>query len=159
MTLNKVMPVLCAFSLAACGSSSPLTTTDSGTGDVIDCSTDPRVSQYAPNLTAKSQSGALTYILLSSDPAPPAAENNTWSMKITNDAGVAQPNVTATVVPFMPDMGHGTSIVPSMTSNGDGTYSVTPLYLFMAGIWSITFTTTPASGPTDSAAFFFCIEG
>jgi hypothetical protein len=36
---------------------------------------------------------------------------------------------------------------------------VTPLYLFMAGIWSITFTTTPASGPTDSAAFFFCIEG
>ena len=58
----------------------------------------------------------------------------------------------------MPDMGHGTSIVPSMTSNGDGTYAVQPLYLFMAGVWSITFT-RPASGISDSAAFFFCVEG
>ncbi len=60
----------------------------------------------------------------------------------------------------MPDMGHGTSIVPSMTANSDGTYTVQPLYLFMAGVWSITFTTVPASGPGDSAVFFFfCVEG
>jgi hypothetical protein len=80
-------------------------------------------------------------------------------MRITNTAGVNQANVAATVLPFMPDMGHGTSITPSMTANADGTYTVQPLYLFMAGVWSVTFTTVPASGPSDSAVFFFCVEG
>jgi hypothetical protein len=160
MNPKAMVSLACAISLVACGSSTGgPTPVDGGSGTVIDCSTDPRVSQYAPNLSVNSASGALDFILLSSTPAPPAAENNVWSIRITNDAGVSQPDVTATVLPFMPDMGHGTSIVPSMTSNGDGTYAVQPLYLFMAGIWSITFTTTPASGPSDSAAFFFCVEG
>jgi hypothetical protein len=160
MSTKLLVSCFCAVSLAACGSSTPppavVTPTDAG---FIDCTTDPRVLQYAPNLTVTSASGALDFILLNSNPAPPAAETNVWAMKITNSSGVSQPDVTANVVPFMPDMGHGTSIVPSMTSNGDGTYAVQPLYLFMAGVWTITFTTVPASGPSDSAVFFFCVEG
>jgi hypothetical protein len=160
MSAKPMFPLFAALSLAACGSSSQPNNvvtppTDAG---FIDCTNDPRVSQYAPNLSVKSATGDLVYILLSSTPAPPAAETNVFSIKITDGSGVAQPNITGTtVVPFMPDMGHGTSIVPSMTSNGDGTYSVQPLYLFMAGIWSITF--TPASNINDTAAFFFCVEG
>ena len=158
MSAKTVASLCCAVSLAGC-SSAVLTPADAGNNVVIDCTKDPRVLQYAPNLSVKSASGALDFILLNSNPAPPAAETNVWSMKITNSTGASQPNVTATVVPFMPDMGHGTSIVPSMTSNGDGTYTVQPLYLFMAGVWTITFTTVPASGPSDSAVFFFCVEG
>jgi hypothetical protein len=151
--------LLFAVSLTACGSSTLTSTPDAGGGDVIDCATDKRVAQYAPNLSVTSASGALNFILLNSNPAPPATGTNVWSMRITNTGGVSQPNVAATVVPFMPDMGHGTSVVPSMTANADGTYTVQPLYLFMAGVWSVTFTTTPESGPSDSAAFFFCVEG
>jgi hypothetical protein len=156
----KIMSKLfCAFSLAACGSSAVLTPTDAGNNQVIDCTKDPRVATYAPNLSVTSASGALDFILLSSNPAPPASETNVWLMRITNTSGVNQPDLVANVLPFMPDMGHGTSIVPSMTPNTDGTYTVQPLYLFMAGVWSITFTTVPASGPSDSAVFFFCVEG
>jgi hypothetical protein len=161
MRTGTLMSVCSALCLAAC-SSSPTTPPDNDAGDsgvLIDCTNDPRVLQYAPNISVKSASGNLDFILMSSDPAPPASETNVWAMKITDGSGVPQTNVVATVLPFMPDMGHGTSIVPSMTSNGDGTYSVQPLYLFMAGVWSITFTTVPASGPSDSAVFFFCVEG
>ena len=158
MSAKPLASFFCAVSLAACGSSTVTPPADAG-NVVIDCTKDPRVAQYAPNLTVTSASGALDFILLNSNPAPPAAETNVWSIKITSSSGVSQPNITATVLPFMPDMGHGTSIVPSMTSNGDGTYAVQPLYLFMAGVWTITFTTVPASGPSDSAVFFFCVEG
>ncbi len=158
MHRKTLLVMVGAFCLAACGSS-PTGLTPVDAGNFIDCTHDPRVSQYAPNLTVKSTSGALNFVLLSSNPAPPAAETNVWSMRITNGTGVNQANVVANVLPFMPDMGHGTSITPSMSANSDGTYTVQPLYLFMAGIWSITFTTVPASGPSDSAVFFFCVEG
>lgn len=160
MSTKPVLPLIAALSLAACGSSGSPNNVVTPPNDAgfIDCTKDPRVSAYAPNLTVKSATGDLVYILLSSTPAPPAAETNVFSIKITDGSGVAQTNVTGTtIVPFMPDMGHGTSIVPSMTSNGDGTYAVQPLYLFMAGIWSITF--TPAANINDTAAFFFCVEG
>ena len=104
-------------------------------------------------------SGALDFVLLNANPGPPGIGTNVWTMKITTDAGVNQPNMAVGVVPFMPDMGHGTSVTASMNSNPDGTYTVKRLYLFMAGVWRVTFTTMPASGASDSADIFFCIEG
>jgi hypothetical protein len=162
MLAKTLLPLSCAFFLAACGSSTnppPKDTADAGDAGFIDCTHDPRVAQYAPNMSVTSASGALDFILVDSNPAPPASETNVWTMRITNSAGVSQPGVAATVLPFMPDMGHGTSITPSMAANADGTYTVQPLYLFMAGVWTVTFTTVPASGPSDSAVFFFCVEG
>jgi hypothetical protein len=41
----------------------------------------------------------------------------------------------------------------------DGTYQVTNVSLFMAGIWQFTFTVTPASGPADTVVFTFCVDG
>jgi hypothetical protein len=65
-----------------------------------------------------------------------------------------------TAKPFMPDHGHGSSVTPSVTPMGsDGTYQVTDLDLFMPGIWQVTLTITPASGPADSVVFSFCVDG
>jgi hypothetical protein len=57
----------------------------------------------------------------------------------------------------MPTMTHGTTPV-TITSNGDGTYTFTPLYFFMAGLWQVAIKAT--SGPdTDTTSFYFCVAG
>ncbi len=160
MLPKKLSLVFCAVSCAACGTSPGSSLTpDAGDAVVIDCAKDSRILTYAPNISVKSATGALNFSLIDSNPAPPASGTNVWSMRITNTSGVSQLNVAADVVPFMPDMGHGTSVTPEMTANADGTYTVQPLYLFMAGVWTVTFTTVLQSGQSDSAVFYFCIEG
>ena len=88
---------------------------------------------------------------------PPARGIDTWTLAITDTAKAPQKTETLTVLPYMPDHGHGTSIDASITNNGDGTYTVTPLYFFMPGVWQTTFTT--ATTPPDTAVFYFCVPG
>ena len=33
------------------------------------------------------------------------------------------------------------------------------IYLFMAGVWRVTFSTPPQAAQPDTANFFFCVEG
>jgi YtkA-like len=149
------------LALLSCGGGggSQSTPTDAG-ADVIDCSTDPRVALYKPNLTVTSASGALKFQLVASNPGPPARGTDTWNLMVTSAAGVAQPNLSLSVLPFMPDHGHGTSVDASVAATGGGNYTVAPLYFFMPGVWRTTFTSA-ASGSTaaDTAEFFFCIPG
>jgi hypothetical protein len=126
-------------------------------GDLITCQNDPRAMTYAPGLSVTSTSGTTKYVLLSADPAPPARGTDTWSIKITDAAGTAQPGLTVGVLPFMPDHGHGTSVNAAVTGGSGGTYSVTPLYFFMPGVWRITFWI--GSNQADVGEFFFCVPG
>jgi hypothetical protein len=138
--------------LVACGSHSSAP----DAGDVVNCQNDPRVFTYAPGMTVKSVSGAMTFALVQSVPAPPGRGNDTWTIHVTDSSGQTLPNLSLSVLPFMPDHGHGTSVTPGVTANGGGDYTVTPLYFFMPGVWRIRF--TPA-GSTDTADFWFCIPG
>jgi YtkA-like len=141
-----------------CGSSSggPGNTTPDA-GDLITCQNDPRAMTYASGLSVTSTSGTRKYVLLSANPAPPARGTDTWSIKITDAGGTAQPGLTVGVLPFMPDHGHGTSVNASVTANQDGTYTVAPLYFFMPGVWRITFWI--GSNQADVGEFFFCVPG
>ncbi len=153
-----VVPSLLLLALG-CGSSSggnPNQPTPDA-GDLITCQNDPRAMTYAPGMSVTSSSGSRKYVLLSADPAPPARGNDTWSMRITDAAGTAQPGLTVGVLPFMPDHGHGTSVAASVTANQDGTYTVTPLYFFMPGVWRISFWI--GQNQSDVGEFFFCIPG
>jgi hypothetical protein len=147
--------ILAAF-FGACGSSTA-TTPDAGV--LISCQNDPRAQTYAPNLTVTSDNASLKFVLVQSNPAPPSRGTDEWTLRITNPSGTALDNLAVTVVPFMPDHGHGTSVNATVTANADGTYTANPLYLFMPGVWRITFTTTPPGGASDTAEFFFCIAG
>jgi YtkA-like len=143
--------------VAGCGgSSSPGDTTDGG---VIDCSNDARAMKYAPGLSITSTGKQMKFTLLSSDPAPPARGNDTWKLSIANAAGQPLSGLNVSVLPFMPDHGHGTSVTPTVTANSDATYTVTPLYFFMPGVWQITFGTTPPGGTADTAVYYFCVPG
>jgi hypothetical protein len=146
--------LMIVLTMAACGGSSSPQTPDAG--DVIDCSTDARVFTYQAGMIVASASKALNFVLLQSIPGPPAKGNDTWTLKVTDAAGQPQANLSLSVLPFMPDHGHGTSVSASITNNHDGTYTVAPLYFFMPGVWRITFS---SASPADTAVFFFCVPG
>jgi hypothetical protein len=98
-------------------------------------------------------------VLVSATPAPPALNNNSWVVKVVDASGNPVPGVSfVSITPFMPDHGHGTSATPQAMPNGDGTFTVAPLYLFMAGLWQITIV-AEAGTQKDSVVYSFCVAG
>ena len=98
-----------------------------------------------------------TFVLVSSDPAPPANDNNTWIVQLLDASGQPVTSATFTAKATMPTMTHGTTPVTIM-SNGDGTYTFTPLYFFMAGLWQVAITAT-SGAQKDTTSFYFCVSG
>jgi hypothetical protein len=141
-------------------SSTSASSSSTGTPSQSACAKDPRAVLYASGVEAKATDGALTVHFMDASPSPPAKGNNVWTVQLL-DAG-AKPVNGATIVtrPFMPDHNHGSSIKPQATAKGqDGTYEITPVNLFMPGIWQITFTVTAPGGVDDSAVITFCVDG
>ncbi len=124
--------------------------------DTVSCG-DPRAQAYAPDMQVAGSGGVYTFVLVSSTPAPPADENNVFVVKLLDASGQPVTGATMTATPTMPQMSHGTSKV-TVTDNGDGTYTLQPLYLFMAGLWQVALTAQSGSSK-DHASFFFCVAG
>jgi hypothetical protein len=178
-------PLVCvcllgAATLAACGggssggpaatdSSAPVVVAPDGGDDAvgfdfdadtfIPCTGDPRGEHYAPGMSKLGPKGQLTVSLLSSDPGPPIKGNNTWTMLVADGTKAPIAGATLKVLPYMPDHNHGTIVKPVITALAEaGQYKVTPLYLFMPGIWEVTFTVSTPAGAQDAVVFRFCIE-
>jgi hypothetical protein len=129
----------------------------------VSCQDDPRVDIYTANLKKSGQNGVLTFVLAQSDPAPPAKGNNAFLIKIAGADGGALGGDLAVSLK-MPDHGHGTSVQPNVTFDPQaGSYTVTPLYFFMAGVWRVELDAydgaADAGTVIDSAVFYFCVEG
>jgi hypothetical protein len=118
------------------------------------------VSPYDAGLAASSQDGTLRAVLVGAAPAPPSVGMNTWTLSIEDATGAAIAGATLTIDPFMPDHGHGSPLVPVSTANADGTYTVSQLYFFMAGVWRVGVTAAQgdASAP-ETVDFFLCVGG
>ena len=151
---NRSIALLAAALFVACGGSSSSGGDDAGE---VNCQNDPRVLTYAPNVSVTSTAGGTKYALVSS-PAPPAKGNDTWTLHVTNaSSGQPMAGLNLGIKTLMPDHGHGSPTTPAITDKGGGDYTVTPLYLFMPGVWQITF--FPSATPADTAAFMFCVQG
>ena len=146
--------------LSACSSNSASPGQDSGAGDsgaVVSCN-DSREQTYTPNMQQAGASAVFTFVLVSSDPAPPANDTNTWVLQVLDASG--QPVKDATFPSLkitMPTMTHDTTPA-QVTNNGDGTYTFTPLYFFMAGLWQVAIAAQSGS-QKDTTSFFFCVAG
>jgi hypothetical protein len=123
------------------------------------CATDPRAESYAAGLAKPGGSGAFTFVLASAMPAPPSLYSNTWNVSVVDGSGQPVQNASVTTIKlYMPQMRHGSSVRPTITPNGNGTFTIAPLYFQMAGLWQITIT-AQANSMTDSAMFTFCVRG
>ena len=71
------------------------------------------------------------------DPPSPARGMNAAEYTIVDGAGQPVEGLALRVLPWMPDMGHGTSITPAVTAVGGGVFVVERLSLFMAGRWQL----------------------
>lgn len=136
--------------LAACSGSTP----DAG---VVGCETNPLAQTYAAGMKQGGDGNKLSFQLVSSDPGPPLRGTNVWELKVLDTANQPVTGATLTVTPFMPEHGHGSQVVPTITADGDS-YKITNLYLFMPGLWKVTIQATNGA-TTDSAAFTFCVAG
>lgn len=135
---------------------------DSGTaggGDGgIGCLGDPRADTYTANMEKPGDQGVFSFVLESSDPAPPVKGTNNWVLQVLDGSGAPVTGATIDVVPYMPDHGHGTSVTPQVSAGDNDDYNLDSLYLFMPGLWQVTIT-ADTGDQTDSVKYNFCIQG
>jgi hypothetical protein len=87
-------------------------------------------------------------------PQPPARGTNAVLLTITGATdGVARDGLEIDVKPWMPAMGHGTSIVPTVVPQTNGTYLITNVDLYMAGLWQLRLTISGSTEDNASPAF------
>src|SRR5262245_24301296 len=84
----------CLFVLGCSSNDPPGPSVDASTSGetpeeagTVSCEGAPNLDTYVANLTKAGKAG-LTFVLVSSDPAPPARGTNTWTLKI-DDASAA----------------------------------------------------------------------
>lgn len=118
----------------------------------------PETDDYVANLEKLGEGGLLTFTLVSSDPAPPARNDNRWVIGISDAAGAAVEGATLQPNPNMPQHGHGSNKRAEVSELGGGEYELNPVNLFMPGYWEVPVAVTTADGVTDSATFAFCVN-
>lgn len=120
------------------------------------CASDPRVETFTPGLTKNGPAGA-AFTILSATPSAVSQGLNDWNVRV-RDAGGTPIVGALTIASVMPDHGHGSPTVPTITANGDGTYAISGINLSMRGVWQVTLTIA-SSQMNDSASFDFCVDG
>jgi hypothetical protein len=101
-----------------------------------------------PYAVTSSEDGSLQLEVRTS-PQPPPRGTCTLELRVKDAHGTPQDGLELTVVPWMPAMGHGASVKPTVVAQGSGRYLVTNVSLFMPGRWELRTTLT---GPTTSHA-------
>jgi hypothetical protein len=119
----------------------------------LGCSSDPGTAVSAdsfppaPLFTAQSDSGALTIEVRTAPAQPPSRGPSSVEYLITGSDGTPADGLGLSAVPWMPDMGHGASVTPTVASTGGGRYLISDVELFMPGRWELR--TTFAGPPED----------
>jgi YtkA-like protein len=152
------LAILLTTALAACG------TTDPGTGDdtPVNCDEITGTDQFVVGLEKVGNANMLDYKMISGDPAPPARNDNTWVIQLNQmqgtTVGAAVAGASIVVTPFMPAHQHGAGksvlITPMPT---DGQYKLSPINLWMPGVWETTIEVVSSPMGTDKVVFKFCI--
>lgn len=123
------------------------------------CALRTDIDTYSANMTKKGEKGALSFVLVESNPAPPGRTENVWKVKITGADGM--PITTGLAVDVrMPEHGHNSTIPPKFTYDAaSGTFIIDPVYLHMTGKWRIRLDIVSADSTlVDGAEFFFCLD-
>jgi hypothetical protein len=119
----------------------------------LGCGTDPVVSSASfPDqalTTLPSDGAALQMELRTAPDQPPGRGVISVQYRVTRSDGTPAEGLTLSMVPWMPAMGHGASVVPSVADVGGGWYVVSDVEVFMPGRWELRTTFT---GPIQDSA-------
>jgi hypothetical protein len=124
---------------------------------IRDCSTETRDDDYSLGLT---HAGAWAQVeFVAAEPSPPSRGDNTWTVRVRDQAATARADLTIGVSPFMPDHGHGSSVRCDVEAGEEpGTYVLTPVNFFMPGLWQVTLQIDASDEPEDDVMFSFCVD-
>ena len=111
---------------------------------------------FSPGLTSNGPAGA-AFTIMSATPSVVQQGLNDWNVRV-RDAGGTPIAGALTITSVMPDHGHGSPTIATVTANGDGTYCISGINLSMRGVWQVTLTITSPQ-MNDSASFDFCVDG
>jgi hypothetical protein len=159
---GAALALICYAAIACSGGSGPGAGAGGTAANTVSCTDDARLDVYTDNMQKAGELGVLDFRFSDFVPAPPAKGSNTFHVQLTDAAGVVVTDGLEVDL-IMPDHGHGSSIKPVIALDaGSGVYSVSPLYLFMPGVWRITFAASSGeagAAAADRVALHFCIEG
>jgi YtkA-like len=124
---------------------------------VNDCSVETRDDEYVLGL--EHQGSWAKVALIDAIPAPPSRGDNTWTVRVLDESSTALDDLEVTVDPFMPDHGHGSTIRCHVEPGEQpGTYVLSPVNLFMPGLWEVTIDIARDDGMPDAVMFSFCVD-
>lgn len=158
MTMSRISITPVAVLIFAVSGCSSAETGSPPSGSICDEFT-TAYEEITTGLTKVGDAGIVHVRYVSSAPAPPAEDGNSWTVQLldASETPLSEGSVTK-VQPFMPDHGHGTTVVPTISDmDGDGMVSVDDVDFRMPGVWTLTFT-VETSGQVDTATFSVCIN-
>ena len=103
-----------------------------------------------PLMTVASDSGKLHVDVRTSPSQPPTRGQQSVQLKITDENGSPRTGLALGTTPWMPAMGHGASVTPSVSETTPGTYVIADVDMFMPGTWELR--TTIADADSKSSA-------
>ncbi len=157
-------PIVIALGFASLASSAGACTGDHAmTGDdeeAVNCAA-LAADEFVVGLERAGDAGTLDFTIMSGDPAPLVRGDNTWVIQVNAMAGgvVGAPvdGATISVTPFMPKHMHGAGKTVQVQAMPEaGQYQLSPVNLWMPGVWETTINVTSPSG-NDKVLFKFCI--
>jgi hypothetical protein len=92
-----------------------------------------------------SESGAYSIAMLAHEPTLSRGDYDLELIVTDIAGGTGVDDLIMDVVPWMPAMGHGTSIVPTVTGLGSGVYALDDADLFMPGLWQLRAAFSPSA--------------
>lgn len=103
----------------------------------------------APFATITSDNGQLVFDMRAAPDPTPARGVDSIELTVRRAAGASADGLVIDAVPWMPAMGHGASVRPTVEAKGDGKYVLTNVNFFMPGQWQLRLT---FSGPVEDHA-------
>jgi len=139
---------------AACGGDD-----DVDPDTTYNCETDDRDEAFTANLE-RTGAGGVSFTIVEGSPVQLVRGENAWTIYVAKDgAPLTGVDSSLKLTPFMPDHQHGTGVraIWHPIAGMPGYYDVSPINLWMPGIWEVTIEATPTGAARDSVLFKFCL--
>lgn len=103
--------------------------------------------------TLEGKAGELVVEVRTAPIQPPARGLSNVELRVATPDGEPLDGLTLGAIPWMPDMGHGASVKPQVTAQGDGRYVVKNVNMFMPGRWELVIQTTGTVEDSATVSF------